>query len=46
MFKTESYIIHDGHIQLRSKVIEPLGKACGDYVNYAVLARRLDYDHL
>jgi anaerobic selenocysteine-containing dehydrogenase len=46
MFETESYMIHDGHIQLRSKVIEPLGEARGDYVIYAELARRLGYGHL
>jgi anaerobic selenocysteine-containing dehydrogenase len=46
MFETESYMIHDGHIQLRSKVIEPLGEARDDYVIYAELARRLGYGHL
>ncbi len=46
MFETESYMIHDGYVQLRSRVIEPLGEARGDYRIYAELASRLGYGHL
>jgi anaerobic selenocysteine-containing dehydrogenase len=46
MFEIESYMIHDGYIQLRSRVIEPLGEARSDYRIYAELARRLGYGHL
>jgi anaerobic selenocysteine-containing dehydrogenase len=45
-FETESYMIYDGHIQLRQRVIEPLGEARGDYVIFAELAKRLGYGHL
>ena len=46
MFETQSYMIHDGRIQLRQRVIEPLGEARGDYLIFAELARRLGYGHL
>ncbi len=46
MFEIESYMIYDGYIQLRSRVIEPLGEARSDYLIFAELARRLGYGHL
>ncbi|MDP6567697.1 MAG: molybdopterin-dependent oxidoreductase [Alphaproteobacteria bacterium] len=46
MFEIESYMIHDGHVQLRSQVLEPLGEARNDYLIFAELARRLGYGHL
>ena len=46
MFETQSYMIHDGRIQLRQRVIEPRGEARGDYLIFAELARRLGYGHL
>jgi anaerobic selenocysteine-containing dehydrogenase len=46
MFEIESYMIYDGHVQLRQRVIEPLGEARNDYLVYAELARRLGYGHL
>ncbi len=46
MFETESYMIYDGYIQLRSRVIEPRGESRPDYLIFAELARRLGYGHL
>ncbi|HEX9790657.1 MAG TPA: molybdopterin-dependent oxidoreductase [Kiloniellales bacterium] len=46
LFETESYMVYDGYIQLRSRVIEPLGEARSDYVIFAELARRLGYESL
>jgi anaerobic selenocysteine-containing dehydrogenase len=46
MFEIESYMIYDGHIQLRSRVIEPRGEARNDYLIFAELARRLGYERL
>ncbi|MBI3242371.1 MAG: molybdopterin-dependent oxidoreductase [Chloroflexi bacterium] len=46
MFEIESYMQHDGYVQLRRRVIEPLGEARNDYLIFAELARRLGYGHL
>ncbi len=46
MFEIESYMIHDGYIQHRSRVIPPRGEARSDYLIFAELARRLGYGHL
>lgn len=46
MFEIESYGIAGGHVQLRRKVIEPLGEARNDYLIFAELAQRLGYGHL
>jgi anaerobic selenocysteine-containing dehydrogenase len=46
MFETQSYMIHDGRIQLRQRVIDPRGEARGDYLIFAELAHRLGYGHL
>jgi anaerobic selenocysteine-containing dehydrogenase len=46
MFEIDSYMIYDGYIQLRPKVIEPVGEARSDYLIFADLARRLGYGHL
>lgn len=46
MFEIESYMIYDGYIQLRQRVIEPLGEARNDYLIFAELANRLGYGHL
>jgi len=44
MFETESYMAYDGgRVQLRRRVIEPLGESRGDYLIFAELARRLGY---
>jgi anaerobic selenocysteine-containing dehydrogenase len=46
MFEIESYMIYDGYIQLRQRVIEPPGEVRNDYLIFAELARRLGYGHL
>lgn len=46
MFEIESYQIHGNYVQLRQKVIEPLGEARNDYLIFAELAQRLGYGHL
>lgn len=43
LFEIESYMIYDGYVQLRQRVIEPLGEARNDYLIFAELARRLGY---
>ena len=43
LFESESYVMHDGYIQLRSRVIPPRGEARPDYLIFAELARRLGY---
>ncbi|HLF88248.1 MAG TPA: molybdopterin-dependent oxidoreductase [Anaerolineales bacterium] len=43
MFEIESYMIHDGYVQLRQRVIEPVGEARNDYLIFAELAQRLGY---
>jgi len=45
-FECESYMIHDGYLQHRARLIEPLGEARGDYRIFAELAERLGYGHL
>lgn len=46
-FETESYQIYDGSlVQLRQRVIPPLGESRPDYLIFAELARRLGYGHL
>ncbi|MCP4360047.1 MAG: molybdopterin-dependent oxidoreductase [Chloroflexi bacterium] len=46
MFEIESYMIYDGYLQLRPRVIQPLGEARNDYLIFAELAERLGYGHL
>ena len=46
MFEIESYMIHDGYIQRRPRIVAPFGEARSDYRIYAELARRLGYGHL
>jgi len=46
MFEIESYMIHDGHLQLRKRVINPRGEARNDYLIFAELARRLGFGHM
>jgi len=43
MFEIDSYMIHDGYVQLRSQVLKPLGEARNDYLIFAELAQRLGY---
>ena len=43
MFEIESYVVHDGHVQLRQRVIPPRGEARNDYLIFAELAQRLGY---
>jgi anaerobic selenocysteine-containing dehydrogenase len=46
LFEIESYMIYDGHVQLRQRVLPPLGEARNDYLIFAELAQRLGYgDH-
>ncbi len=46
LFETQSYMVYEGYIQLRSRVIGPLGEARSDYLIFAELAHRLGYGHL
>ena len=46
LFENESYMIHDGYVQLRKRVIAPLGEAKNDQLIFAELAMRLGYGHL
>ncbi|RPI80081.1 MAG: aminotransferase V, partial [Chloroflexi bacterium] len=46
MFEIESYMAYDGYVQLRRRVIPPLGEARNDYLIFAELANRLGYGHL
>lgn len=46
LFEIESFMIYDGYIQLRQRVIPPQGEARNDYLIFAELARRLGYGHL
>jgi anaerobic selenocysteine-containing dehydrogenase len=46
MFEIESYMIFDGAIQLRSRVIKPIGEARNDYLIFAELAQRLGYGYI
>lgn len=46
LFETESYMIYDGTVQLRRRVIEPLGEARSDWEIAAAIAGRLGYGHL
>jgi anaerobic selenocysteine-containing dehydrogenase len=46
MFEIESYMIYDGYLQLRQRVIPPRGEARNDYLIFAELAQRLGYGHL
>jgi anaerobic selenocysteine-containing dehydrogenase len=46
MFEIESYMDYGGHIELRRRVIDPLGEARNDYLIFAELARRLGYGEL
>jgi len=43
MFETESYVIHDVYVQLRSRVLSPRAEARNDYLIFAELAKRLGY---
>ncbi|MCP4182486.1 MAG: molybdopterin-dependent oxidoreductase [Hyphomicrobiales bacterium] len=45
-FECESYMIYDGYIQHRARMIEPLGEARNDYLIFAELAARLGYGDL
>ena len=46
-FENESYQRHaSGFVQLRQRVIEPLGEARSDYLIFGALADRLGYGHL
>jgi len=43
MFEIESYVAHDGYLQLRRRLIPPVGEARSDYLIFAELAQRLGY---
>lgn len=43
MFEIESYMIYDGYLQWRQRVIPPQGEARNDYLIFAELADRLGY---
>ncbi len=45
-FEIESYMVYDGYVQHRARLIEPLGEARNDYLIFAELARRLGYRSL
>lgn len=46
LFEIESYMAYDDYVQLRQRVIPPLGEARNDYLIFAELAQRLGYGHL
>jgi anaerobic selenocysteine-containing dehydrogenase len=46
MFEIESYQEHHGHVELRRRVVEPLGEARNDALIFAELAERLGYGEL
>jgi anaerobic selenocysteine-containing dehydrogenase len=46
LFETESYAIYDRYVQLRERVIPPLGEARGDWEIATAIASRLGYGHL
>ncbi len=46
MFEIESYAQYENYVQIRRRVIEPLGEARNDYLIFAELAQRLGYGHL
>jgi anaerobic selenocysteine-containing dehydrogenase len=43
MFEIESYMLHDGVVLPRPRVIPPVGEARNDYLIFAELAHRLGY---
>ncbi|TKB28062.1 dehydrogenase [Desulfopila sp. IMCC35006] len=45
-YESDSYQFHDGWVQLRKQVIEPLGDSRSDYSIFAGLADRLGYGHI
>jgi anaerobic selenocysteine-containing dehydrogenase len=45
-FEEDSYLIHGDRVQLRQKVIEPLGESRSDWAIVAAIADRLGYGHL
>ena len=45
-FENSSYQRHRGFVQLRQRVVEPVGEARGDYQILVGLANRLGYGHL
>jgi len=46
MFEIESYEIYERYVQLRRRVIEPLGEARGDWEIATAIAGRLGYGHV
>jgi anaerobic selenocysteine-containing dehydrogenase len=46
MFEVDSYMVYEGHVQLRRRVIEPLGEARSDWEIAAAIAGRLGYGRL
>ena len=43
MFEIESYQEYHGHVELRRRVVDPVGEARNDYLIFAELAARLGY---
>jgi anaerobic selenocysteine-containing dehydrogenase len=46
MFEIESYMVYDRYVQLRQRIIEPLGEARSDWEIASAIAGRLGYGHL
>jgi len=46
MYEITSYNKYPGYVQLRQKVVEPIGDARNDLLIFAQLAQRLGYGHL
>lgn len=42
-YEADSYVVLPGHVQLRRKVVEPIGESRSDYTIYAGIADRLGY---
>jgi anaerobic selenocysteine-containing dehydrogenase len=45
-FEEDSYLVREDHVELRRKIVEPLGESRSDWQIVAGIAERLGYGHL